>query len=212
MAATDVITLERAKRAVGLAIVDTSKDDLLQAYVGAVSQRLDDACGPVIRRTITGEAHDGGGCTITLRYRPVYSVTSVTEYLTGTATVLTAEGNTVEGTYQLEPWQGAEVVGLHSGRIHRRVAGWAGGYYPGGAGNVLVTYVAGRYATTADAQDSKFEQAARILLKFFWQAELMGTASVGEYDVPTTAFARVEPPIVRELLASEWLEGADGIA
>lgn len=209
MAATDVLELQWAKDALRVSVGDPRDHPLLEAYVTAVSERLDQACGPVVQRTVTDELHSGGCGLIRLRKSPVASVTTLTEYdSAGAGTVLTPEDFDTVGTYALDPWTvpgGPE--GLFGAKVHRRTAGRSGTWFARGRNNVKVTYVAGRYATTEAAQQSRFGQAALVLLRWMWAQEQVGVSTVGEYDVPTTVFPRTLPMSVRQILANDWVEG-----
>jgi len=87
VATLDVLTLTEAKEALNLTATQQYDATELPAWITGVSARLDELVGPVVRRTITGETHDGGGHVIRLRYYPVTAVTSVTEYDGTVATV-----------------------------------------------------------------------------------------------------------------------------
>ena len=89
MAATDLLSLDDAKSAVGLALA-TLHADRLEAYVSAVSNAIDELVGPVVQRTITGERHEGGTSEIRLRRSPVSSITTVKVWQRGVSTTLTA--------------------------------------------------------------------------------------------------------------------------
>ena len=163
----DVLTLSEAKQAIGLAQTNTNTDEYLRSLITAVSGQLDKMCGPVRTRTVTSEVHDGGCWTIRLDHRPVYSITSVTEYDYTTATTLTAETNAAKATsnYLHDGLAGT----ITSGTLRRRSNNTD---YPfaTGRGNVAVTYVAGRAANT-EVVPAKFKQAAAMMLRNIWTAE-----------------------------------------
>lgn len=201
----DVLTLAEGKVAVGIDSADTSQDTPLAAKITAVSRRLDQLVGPIVRRTVTGEVHEGGRCEIKVRRYPVYSFTTVTEYSATTATVLTAEDYDTQpaDAYWAEPWHTSTAV--YSGCVHRRSGGWSH-VFPWGPEAVRVTYVAGRYADTASV-DPMFKDAAAIMLKNSWRPLEAATQLVGEFDVPAQNFPRFGVPnYVRDLLAEEWVE------
>jgi hypothetical protein len=200
----DVLTLPEAKAE--LSITATTYDAQLEQMVTAISRRLDDLAGPVVIRTVTAESVNGGNDSILLRYRPVVAVTSITEYSGLTATVLTAETTVANGfdSYLLD---------ARAGVIYRRTSSYD--YrYPRGRFNVVVTYTAGRAATTASV-DARFKQAARICLKHLWRAEqTTGSQTYGGLDpmepfipgVPTFAIPRA----ALEILGSELIgEGSE---
>lgn len=163
----DVLTLTEAKTAVGLEQTNTTADDALHTLVTAVSAQLDELCGPVRTRSFT-ETHDGGWYSIRLRHRPVYSITTVTEYDNTTATTLTAETNAAKATSNyLHDGTAGKVA---SGIIRRR-SGNSDATFPDGRRNVEVVYVAGRSANT-EVVPAKFKQAASMMLRNVWTAEM----------------------------------------
>lgn len=182
----DVLTLPEARTAVGLATTDTNSDERLVTYVTAISRRLDLLCGPIVQRTVTGEAHDGGSWWIDLQWSPITSVTTVTEYAATAATVLTREtvGTTPSNAYLIKPWRE-----FYKGRIYRRSGGIASRFALGDQ-NVLVTYVAGRYTDTASV-DAKFKQAAAFVLSNIFRKEqrpvnpaFQGPGLLGDTEAP----------------------------
>ena len=189
--AVDHISLTEGKNALGIGASDTSQDTDLAAYITGVSMAIDGVVGPVVVRTITDELHDGGDGLgrgrIFLRYHPVNSVTTVTEYASTTAQVLTAESNSTKPA-------SAYNVDLKAGVISRR---GGGGYsrFPVGVDNIKVTYIAGRFADTASV-DANFKRAAEITLLHNWRREQgQGTVSFNELQsddplTPTFAIPR----------------------
>lgn len=168
----DVLTLDEAKAAINL--TGSSQDTELASYITAVSRRLDELAGAIVVRTVTGEVHSGGRSLITLLYRPVVSITSITEYQYTTAQALTAETNATK------PATGY-LVDLRWGDIRRRASG-GDSWFPSGMDNIVVTYVAGRAATTA-AVDPKFKQAAAIFLSHLWRLEQgSGSVTFGQFN------------------------------
>lgn len=164
---TDVLTFLEAKRAVNLDTTNTDGSELLTTLITAVSTQLDELCGPVVNRTITTETHDGGSTMILLRYLPVSSITTVTEYSGTIATTLTAETNTTKTTSN---YLHVGTTGrLASGRVVRR-SNNCDATFAIGRRNIEVTYVAGRAATTA-AVPAKFKQAAAMMLRNVWVSE-----------------------------------------
>ena len=166
-ASLDVLTLDEARIAVGLAPTDTNQDARLSVYVTAISKRLDMLCGPIVQRTVTAELHSGGDWWIDLQMSPIKSVTTVTEYAGTSATTLSQEtiGTTPSNAYALEPWRD----GLYKGRLIRRTGG-IDSRFPLGRNNVTVTYVPGRFADTASV-DAKFKQAASWVLSNTFRKE-----------------------------------------
>jgi hypothetical protein len=200
MAATaiDLVSLDEARAALNVQDVDWSLDSELESYITAVSQRLDDLCGPIVKRTVTDEQYPGGGRSIVLRQAPASptaasEIISVTEYASGTAQTLTAEGLTTSTAtdYDFDPTTGI---------LHRRST-WSDGTF--GAQRVKVTYLAGRYDDTFSVAP-KFKQAAVIMLSHLWRAEqgVGGSSTFGVQEatgIPTFGV----PNAVLELLADE---------
>ena len=167
----DVVTMSEA-------VIELGEQDetTLAAYITAVSQLLDEACGPIVERTISGETHDGGVTVIDLRWAPVASVSTVTEYQGVTPVVLTGE------TATTAPAAGFLVDG-ESGRVWRR-AGKQDAVFAGGRQSVSVTYVAGRYEDTTTV-DARFKRAALITLRNLWAKEQgFGTVTFGPDGQP----------------------------
>lgn len=155
--ATDVITLADAKAE--LRLEHARFDEDLALLISAVSQRLDELCGPVIIRTVT-DTLSGYRPLLLLTAAPVVSITSVTEYAGTTPTVLTSQTNVA---------QTANDYLLLGESLERTSYGyrvpWAWG-----ASNIVVVYQAGRFATTADVS-AKFRKAARLLVRHWWAHE-----------------------------------------
>jgi len=158
----DVITLAEAKSRLGIPTADTNHDVSIASVVSGVSGQLDRLVGPVVTRTVTSEAHDGGRKLVGLAYRPVDSVTTVTEYDGVTSTSLT------EQTAGTAPSDGFSV---DAGGVIRRLSTGSDDTFPAGRNNVVVTYEAGRYADTASVT-SKFKEACLLMLRNVWTSEL----------------------------------------
>jgi len=159
MAAEDLVTVSEAKSALRLGT--TANDTLLAAWITAVSVRVDELCGPVVNRTVTAEAHDGGMTVVFPKLVPFSSVTTVTEYDTaGTGTVLSAED------FDTKPANAY----LVDGELLRRRSSGGDSWFAYGRKNVIVTYVAGRVANTA-AVTEQFKRSALIILAHMWREE-----------------------------------------
>lgn len=177
----DVLTLAEAKMALNVDQSVSNFDDYLRVLITAVSGQLDQLCGPIRNRTVTDELHDGGDWTIRLRRRPVYSITSVTEYDGTTATTLTAETNASKpsAAYLHDGNTGT----LSSGLLRRR-SNDADDLFESGRRNVAVTYVTGRAANT-EVVPAKFKQAAVMMLRNIWTAEMAsGSQTFGAFTDP----------------------------
>jgi hypothetical protein len=174
----DVVTADECAAALDSLDVD---DGQLPRYVTAVSRRIDGLCGPVVVRDVTDERHDGGRPTIALREIPVFAITSVTEYRSGTGVTVIADIDDVLAT------DGYVFDGL-SGLLRRTVSGCARAWTPGYQ-NVKVTYTPGRYATTADV-DERFRQAAVMMVRHLWLADqgvgsdMYGLSTVAPFATP----------------------------
>lgn len=189
-----------------MAISSTTQDGQLARVITAVSRRLDLLVGPVVTRTITNEPHAfattipwSSRDTIELEWCPVTSITTVTNYLGTTATVLTAQtaGTSPANGYYAETYKPNPT--LLSGIIERKTGLYR---YPFGD-LVTVTYVAGRYADTASV-DPMFKEAASYMLRNSWRAYQQSTAPYQEFEVPQQTFPTYfDPNVVLELLAND---------
>lgn len=171
MATLDLLTLDEAQDAINMTGPGTANLDSLAMWVTAVSMRIDALCGPVVQRSITevfdpassgtgynlgdGNYNVYGGLIPRLK-TPVVSVTSITEYPYGVANVLTGQTLTTAGDYLVDPY----------GRILRRY-GWFD--FPW-RGRVSVTYLSGRYTSTASV-DARFKATAGACLSAIWPAQ-----------------------------------------
>lgn len=194
-ALTDWISLDEGKAAVN--ITGTTFDTELAMYISAASQRLDLLAGAAVIRTVTAEAHDTNGqSVIQLTYRPIVTVTSVTQYTGTTAQVLAAETNTAKTAFDY-------LVVAERGWLRRRASGYDTPF-PVGRGNLVVTYTAGRYATTA-AVAERFKLAASIYLSHLWRREQgAGTVTFGGIEIEAAGIPTFGVPnAVLDLLANE---------
>lgn len=195
MADTDILSSAEAKLALNIAASDTSQDTELASYITAVTGMLDSLVGPVVARTVTSESHDGGTATVFLARRPVSSVTAVSEFSYTTEQALAAESNSTKtaNDYLLEAARG----------VLRRRSGGGDARFASGRRNVLVTYSAGRYASTG-AVEAKFKQAAAVALTNLWRREQgSGTETFGAFEpsAPVPGFGL--PNAVLDLLMDE---------
>lgn len=195
MADTDLLTLDEASTMLGVA--GDADLTLLQTYIATASKAIDDRCGPVVVRPMT-ETHDGGSASIWLSAPPIDAISDVHEW----------DGATDTGCSEELPFafpvpyipEHGYKVDMLSGRLDRRRNGTAA-RWAAGAGNVLVLYTAGRYATTADV-DGRFKQAAFMIVRQLWTREqASGTVTYGTPDVWVPTYA--VPNAVDEILAGE---------
>lgn len=194
----DLITLPEARSALNIDEDDDEFDDELAMYITAISQRLDDLCGPIVQRPVTEEAHHATGKAIWFNLVPVAAIDSVTEASYGTTTTLEAETGEAAGDYVLR--DGGTVYAY----LVRR-SGWSDRTWP--AGTVTVSYVAGRFESTEDVS-AKFKQAAAKMLAWLWRGDQgAGTATFGSADEGTSLWGLgfALPNVVKELLAHEAL-------
>lgn len=199
----DVLTLPEAKAALRIGATDTTMDDDLVRLITTVSRKLDECVGPVVRRTVTAERHNGGSRSIELGYGPVSSVSTVTEYQGDTAVTLTEQ---TAGTTPTNGWFGERYQpdrSLYSGIIVRTYGGQAGGWWAG-VGSVAVTYTAGR-ATATSTVDARYKEAGVLMLRNLWRPYENSVGAVDEFDTPMQSFPTFTVPrAVRDMLAEEW--------
>lgn len=197
---TNILSDTEARRALGIGPTDGTKTDLMQAANLAVTRVLEDRCGPVVYGTVTAEAHDGGGNRFYLRSYPVVSIVSLVEYDNTTASTLTAESNTSKPT-------AAYYLNTVNGGVTRRESN-GDARFPSGRGNVVCTYVAGRYATQGSIAGA-WKEAAAVTLVNAWQVYQDSVQQTGEFEYPQARFPTFGvPKHARELLASEWHSGS----
>lgn len=191
----DLLTLAEGKAAIGTAVAATDLNTSVASYITTVSRTLDQHCGPLVQRTITNEAHDGGSLTIRLAYPPPATVTSLTEYQGVTAVACTQE---TAGTQPAN----AFIVDPASGYLYRRTSG-SDSRWAVGRRNIVVTYSAGRFANTSSV-DPQVKQGAAMLLRHLWAIQYgSGNVTFGELDIPAPIGFAI-PNRVRELLADYW--------
>lgn len=146
---TALVTLTDVHNHLNIPTADTSHDTELQGFIDAAQPVVEDVVGPVVNVTLD-EWYDGGGMFLSVRHRPIVSVTSVTEYI-GTSTYTLTQCATPDlGTtysYSFET----------SGQIVRRSAGGGMRAFPDGTSNVRVVYVAGRATVPANIRMGTLE-------------------------------------------------------
>lgn len=162
MATNDILTAAEAYRALNITVASeqTAVATHLGELITEASLYIDDLCGPVVKRDVTETFLEPVGAQF-LKVppgSPTFTVTfaSVTEYNSGTATVLTAEDFDTSGTYRFV---------ARTGTLLRRTS-WLNA--PWGPQEVIVAYNAGRYADTASVSQ-KFKGACRKVLLHKWQ-------------------------------------------
>lgn len=192
----DLITLNEAKDALTIDHAVIQYDSILGSYVTSVSRLLDRMCGPIVQRAISNELYDGGEFTIFLDSYPLISVTSVVEYQSTTPTSLVQESNTAKSSSNFS-------VDLKIGKISRRNSNfnWT---FTRGTQNVVVTYIAGRYADTASV-DERFKEAARLTLANMWRREQgSGTVTFGPSLERTVGATFALPNAAKQMLFDDF--------
>jgi hypothetical protein len=198
--ATDILTLDEAKRAVNHDTTTTTQDEQLAQWITFASRAIDARCGPVVQRTVT-EVHDVDGSTSTLFFRqpPVASVTTFKAYTGGALTTYTAETLTTTPTY-------GYLLDTRLGTVSAR-SGYANTVLP--LGRVELVYVAGRYATTATV-GGQFKVAAGAILRRLWIREGGAWARGGDpfADGGSVGFFKVAEQVIDEMLWDQRLAPA----
>lgn len=193
---THIVSLGEAYQAINNPAAE-GHDDELRRWIGAVTERVDQECGPVVQRTIENELHNGGNRRIFLDMSPAASITTLTEYVSTTPTVLTVETNASKPAagYLLETVGGVSWV-------WRRSSG-TDGCFPAGRRNIDVTYVAGRYADTASVAPH-FKMAVESILRRLWAREGSAWSRGGDpFDTGSQAFFDAFKQSMREWLQDE---------
>lgn len=194
MSTLDIVTADEVSAFLG----KPADVDLMSPWATAVSLLFDqeDKCGPVVQRTITGELCTATGNYVKLAHRPLVSVSSVVEYTLTTPTTLTPETNTSKtgNDYQLD---------LDRGYIYRRNNGYDQSW-AAGRGNIVVTYIAGRFAST-DVVSEQFKRAALITIAHNWRNQ-QGTPNVTFPDGSSSSIAPpwAIPKAAIDILGSEY--------
>jgi len=118
-----VVSLDDARRFLGLTDRDAARDEFLRDLIDEATDAVEAYTRRIWRQQTVTEKHDGGTRSLRLRRFPVTSVTTVVEFSTTTT---------------------AYVFDQHTGVIHRGSTYSGGGYnWQPGVQNVTVTYVAG---------------------------------------------------------------------
>jgi len=156
-----LISLGDLKEAMRIQPADRSHDARLLKLLDGLTPVIESITGPILQRQVS-ETYDGGSWFISLRRRPVISVSQVTEYRGPVPYQLTQVATPDLGgiySYMFEP----------PGRIVRRTAGGGITSFPPGADQVFVSYVAGYVNTPANVRE-----AAIDLVKIHYQTSEQG--------------------------------------
>ena len=193
----DLITYDEAIAALSLnpSRVPSSADQI-ELWVTAISRRVDSRVGAVVKRTVT-DTLTPDGPTLVLSTKNPYAITSVTEYIGGVASVLTAEDEDTNGTYL-----------FRNGELTRR-SGWSTSKWQGET--VVVVYTAGLFDSTEDV-DADYKIVAGSALRRLWAREAGAWARANPFDNDdqgAAGFFKVIDPVI-----DEWLDRSDvvGIA
>lgn len=210
MATLDIISEARARQALSLGAADVRLADVLRVAITAVSQHLDDVCGPIVQRTVTDVLDSPYGSRLHLTLGPVASVTTVTVYRSGVGETLTAETLTTAGGYLADLHQRIDPdrTTARASRVLRRRTSWTDTTWETDA-RIQVVYVAGRYANTAAVENSRFELAAMLTLKSSWRAWEQSAVQIapGEFVVPAGFFPGFTlPDAALELIARDRVD------
>lgn len=195
--ALDILDIDEAEAALNM--TGATHEAELAQWVTAISRRIDDACGPVVVRSVT-ETHQGGSSWIIPYTQPVYEVTTLTEYSGVAPTVLAVEAF---------PTVTSADYALVNGIVYRRSSGCDAVF---AGGRVIITFDAGRYADTASV-DAKFKAAAGSILRRLWAREAGAWARGGDPFAnadTTVGFFKAVDPMIDEFLGSERLAPAIG--
>lgn len=188
-----LISLGEAKDYLNIPSTDRTRDAKLLRFIDQIRPVVEFITGPIIQRLIS-ETYDGGSPWISLRYRPVLSVNSVTEYRGPIPYPLQQVETPDVGTiysYMFEP----------PGRIVRRTVGGGQTAFPSGADSVFVTYTAGYAQVPANVT-----QGALELCRVHFQLTQQGRPRPGGSQIDDDEPGReimgfFVPNRVRELLA-----------
>jgi len=189
VAARDLLTKEEGKAALRISPGDDEDDELLDLYITAASEVLDEQIGPTVVRSVTSETHSGLNrsqtgyrSVIVLRWRPVYSISAVT--VDGVALTQTTD-------YRAEPY--SPQAGLFSGMLHRSYGG-ALGTWGFGMGNVVCSYSAGRVLSTSQVP-TRIKRSCGLVLENLWRDREAGVEDLGgEFTVPRQSFPTFAMP------------------
>lgn len=163
-AVTAIVTTAETRAQLNLPGSSGTEDTELAGYIAAASDVVEDLWGKVIG-VACDEWHDGGGPIVKTLYRPLFSLTAVTESYGPGLYVLTAQP--VDGSTALDAF--GYTVDLPDGVITRRVSGTAAAFARGRR-NVHVTYTAGVATVPA-----RVRLATLMIVQHLWRTQ-RGTA------------------------------------
>lgn len=200
---TDLVTLSDVKLELGIPDASTSQDALLTIDIAAATEVIERIKGPILPRTLTAEQHDGRGFYVSLDYRPVISVTSVTEYVGTTAFPLTVVSNPAgAGAFSCQ-------LDTEAGTLTRLTTGGAQIGFANGEGNIQVTYVAGRASVPPSVR-----LAAMRLIQWWHQSAKQGARPQfqgGQAGAPPAKHGATMPSYAVPNFVYHLLEAGDGV-
>ena len=192
-----IVELDDVKDFLNIRSSDRSHDGELLRFIAGCGPVVEFIVGPVLPRVFQNELYDGGSSFLSLRHRPVISVSEVIEYRGPVPWLLEQVPSADQGTiysYEFEP----------PGRIVRRNVGGGTQTFPGGMETVRVTYTAG-YQTIPQNIRLGMLELVRVNYQETQQAGggRIGSAfSPPDVDIPAAqAMGYLVPGRVRELLA-----------
>lgn len=195
----DILDLAEGRLAIN---VSSGHDAELARFITGMSRIIDDKCGPVVARSVT-ELHNGGCVQLRPFTTPIFSVSTLTEYVDTADTVLSAESNVSKPAdgYLLD----RDKATSHNVKIVRRSSG-SDASFPAGRRNVELVVSAGRYADTASV-DAKFKVAGGSILRRLWDREAGAWARGADpFDqAPGSRFFEAVMHVVKEQLADETI-------
>lgn len=204
---TDILTLAEGKLFLSIADLDTSDDTRLASAITAITAAIDkvSAFGPVVARDVTDEdirtVNIAGKRVMSVRtmFYPVYSWTSVTEYVDTVPTVLTRQSLTSQPDDGYYAYPG-RLPNTWSGLITRTM----GSLNTFWEGDARVSYSAGRFADTASVPD-QWKEMAGLVLQQFWRVTEPASEPLGDYEVPRTSFPKFDiPNAAKVMLWNDW--------
>lgn len=192
---TELVALPDVKDHLNIPFNDLSQDGELAGFISAATAYIQNLTGPIVGQTFV-ETHNGGQPTIFVFHPPIFTVTSVVEYVAATGYPLTqvALGDPT-GAYAFS------VDDVKSGAIRRRYNGGLVGPFMGGDHNVTVTYVAGQAAVPADIRMAVLQDIAGLFQPSQQAANpfLTGNVGAGSGNAPLNPIGMF--PRVSEILS-----------
>jgi hypothetical protein len=173
----NVLSLQDGKQALNIPSTNTTDDAEITQMIASIESALEKATGgPIVTRTISSERSKVGQGyqTLTVRYRPLVSVTSIVDVASGVAMSL----SDIDVDY---------LTGVI--RRNLQLPFWSRGPY------YLITYTAG-WGTSVPAA---IQTAARLILQSWWESQrgagaghpvMGGDETVEVYGMPAPVPAR----------------------